>query len=92
MSRDEIIEQAARALSTLTTCDGQPDATELHRRQAQALADAGFLARPLPTREEIAEELSGRPIGTCYPQTLVAHDEARDMADAVLALLKGQDR
>ena len=40
-------------------------------------------ARPLPTREEIAEELTGWPSVTI--------DEARDMADAVLALLKGQD-
>ena len=39
MSHDETIEQAAQVLSTLTTCDGQPHATELHRRQAQTLAD-----------------------------------------------------
>ena len=44
----DIIEQAARVLSTLTTCDGEPNATELHRRQAHALADAGLLARSLP--------------------------------------------
>lgn len=48
-------------------------------------------ARPLPTREQIADELSGWPIGTGYYQTQVAIDEARDMADAVLDLLKGQD-
>ena len=49
-------------------------------------------ARSLPTREEIADELSGWPIGSGYYQTRVAMDEARDMADAVLDLLKGQDR
>ena len=91
MSRDEIIEQAARVLCAYTTCDGRPYATELHRRQARALADAGLLARTLPTREEIADELSGWPIGAGYYQTRVATDEAQDMADAVLALLKGQD-
>ena len=48
-------------------------------------------ARPLPTRDEIAEELSGWPIGVGYYQTRVAIDEARDMADAVLALLKGKE-
>lgn len=57
MSRDEIIESAARVLSTLTTCDGQPHATGLHYRQARALADAGLLARPLPTRDEIKKFL-----------------------------------
>ena len=49
-------------------------------------------ARTLPTRDEIADELSGWPIGSGYYQTRVAMDEARDMADAVLELLKGQDR
>ena len=44
-----------------------------------------------PTREEIAEELAGRPIGTGYHKVLVEIDEAREMADAVLALLKGQE-
>lgn len=86
MSHDEIIEQAAQVLSTLTTCDGQPRATELHRRQALALADAGLLARPLPTRDEIAESiydvLSSKYGDFNYPT---------DAADAVLALLKGQD-
>lgn len=91
MNYDEIIEQAAQVLSTLTTCDGQRHATELHRRQARALADAGLLARPLPDRDEIAEELSGLPIGDGYYQSRVIMAEAREMADAVLALLKGQD-
>lgn len=55
MNRDEIIEQSAQVLSTLTTCDGQPHATELHHRQARALADAGLLAHPQPTRDEIED-------------------------------------
>ena len=42
------------------------------------------------TREEVVDELSGWPIGTGYYQTQVGIDEAREMADAVLALLKGQ--
>lgn len=90
MNPEEIIEQAAQVLSTLTTCDGQPYASELHRRQARALAEAGLLGQPLPTLDEIADELSGWPIGAGYYQTRVAIDEARDMADAVLDLLKGQ--
>lgn len=48
-------------------------------------------ARPLPTRDQIAGELSGWPIGNGYYATIVSIDEARDMADAVLALLKGKD-
>ena len=91
MSHDEIIEQAAQVLSTLTTCDGQPHATELHHRQARALADAGLLARPLPSREEVSDRLKWefRPF--------LAHSPAHpnrfwgQAADAVLALLKGQD-
>ena len=67
------------------------DERQTYEIRAQALADAGLLARTLPTREEIADELSGWPIGTGYYQTRVATDEAQDMADAVLALLKGQD-
>ncbi|HLS00505.1 MAG TPA: hypothetical protein VK054_00765 [Beutenbergiaceae bacterium] len=30
-------DQLANVLSTLTTCDGQPSASELHRRQAHAV-------------------------------------------------------
>lgn len=55
MNRDEIIERAARVLSTLTTCDGHPHATELHRRQARALADAGLLT-PSSTLAEAWDE------------------------------------
>src|SRR5690625_690965 len=58
----DIVEQAARVLSTQTTCDGEPHPTELHRRQAQALADAGLLrdpARTVPTREEVETAIGG---------------------------------
>lgn len=44
-----------------------------------------------PTRDEIADELSGWPIGTGYYGTTVSTDEAQEMADAILALLKGQE-
>ena len=53
--------------------------------------EEGKRARPLPTRDEIADELSGWLIWSGYYQTRVDIDEARDMADMVLALLKGQD-
>ena len=76
-------EQAAQLLSTLTTCDGQPHATELHRRQAQALADAGLLARTLPTRDELED--------TILNTLREPFNSYADAADAVLDLLKGQD-
>ena len=83
MNHNDIIEQAAQVLSTLTTCDGQPHATELHRRQAQTLADAGLLARPLPSYDEIVNACrNGMNTGGPFPWPA---------ADAVLALLKGQD-
>src|SRR5690625_1294065 len=81
----DIVEQTARVLSTQTTCDGAPYPTEVHRRQAQALADAGLLAQPartVPTREEIVDVIldthlfdGGTPI---------------DTADAILALMAEQ--
>lgn len=45
----------------------------------------------IPSRDEIADELTGWPIGAGYYATTVAIDEARGMADAVLALMKGQE-
>ena len=52
--------------------------------RAGALADAGLLARPLPTREEIADViLAGSLFGSRTPIAI---------ADAVLALLKGQEK
>ena len=53
---------------------------------------AGLLARPLPTRDEIADELAGWPLGSGYYTTSVLVDEAQAMADAILALLEGGER
>ena len=54
------------------------------RARADALADAGLLARPLPTREEIADVI--------HAGNLFGHRTPTAVADAVLALMKGQDR
>src|SRR5690625_623265 len=81
----DIVEQAARVLSTQTTCDGEPHPTELHRRQAQALADAGLLrdpARTVPTREEIAVAI--------MQADREPHSDYTPQADAVLALMADQ--
>ena len=48
----EIIEQSAQVLSTLTTCDGQPHATELHHSQARALDDAYRVASATAARTQ----------------------------------------
>lgn len=40
-------------------------------------------------RAAITDELSGWPIGSGYYQSTVAHDEAREMADALVAALLG---
>ena len=96
MNHDEIIEQATKTMHAEVCCPCDPQGCDwTHTREARyahALADAGLLARPLPAKDDIAEELTGWPIGTGYYQIQVAIDEARDMADAVLALMKGQDR
>ena len=95
----DIVEQAARVLSTQTTCDGEPHPTELHRRQAQALADAGLLrdpARTVPTREEVETAIGGVLFNASNhpdPVTVLGKDVGplRDkVTDAVLALLAGQ--
>ena len=54
--------------------------------RADALADAGLPARPLPTRDEIAMAMYD-VLSSQYGDFNVPHDAA----DAVLALLKGQD-
>lgn len=87
----DVIERAAQVLSTLTTCDGQPYATELHRRQARALADAGMLARPVPTRDEVRRVLEHE----FWP--FLAHSPHNpetfwgEATDAVMDLMKGQN-
>ena len=83
MNHNDIIEHAAQLLSTYTTCDGQPHATELHRRQAHALSDAGLLARTLPSYDEIVDACrNGMNAGGPFPWPA---------ADGVMALLKGQE-
>jgi len=84
----DIVEQAARVLSTQTTCDGEPHPTEVHRRQAQALADAGLLAEPartVPTREELVEAVSDIDAES-WPNPA----STEEIADAILALLAEQ--
>ena len=66
-------------------------ATTRNGEKAVCWGQTSATARPLPPRDEIADELSGWPIGAGYYQTQIGIDEARDMADAVLNLLKGQD-
>ena len=44
----------------------------------------------LPDRETLRDALAGWPIGRGYYQTTVAADEAGEMADAVLGLLRGE--
>ena len=51
--------------------------------KADALADAGLLARPLPTREEIADVI--------LAESMFGSRTPIAAADAVLALLKGQE-
>lgn len=53
--------------------------------------DAALAERQdLPDRETLRDALAGWPIGRGYYQTTVAADEAGEMADAVLALLRGE--
>ena len=81
---DDIIEQAARILSTHETFTGKPHPRDHHRHQAQALADAGLLARTLPTRDEIADVI--------LAESLFGSRTPIAAADAVLDLMKGADR
>ena len=60
--RDELIEQATKAMhaEVCFPCDPQGcdwTHTREQARYAHALADAGLLARSLPTRDEIAEAI-----------------------------------
>lgn len=114
MNRDEIIEQAVQVVhvaiahrwmtvSSALREDG--DYPELLGDIARALADAGLLARPLPSREEIAMSIAARHWDRDSGEVEVWHDLTDsekenvaenyltwDSADAVLDLLKGQDR
>ena len=98
MSHDEIIEQAARVLCTLDHGDpdglireydefGRFTTSEFawteYVAQAQALAEAGLLARPLPSRDEIED--------TILNALREQFNTYGDVADTILALLKEQD-
>lgn len=95
MSHDEIIEQATKVMHAEVCCPCDPQGCDWthtpEARYARALADAGLLARPLPDREEVIHLLKRE----FWP--FLAHDPAHPArfwgypADAVLALLKGQD-
>ena len=95
MSRDEIIEQATKVMHADVCCPCDPQGCDWTRtreaRYAHALADAGLLARSLPTRDEIATAIAD---GWNSVTTLNATAQSigpSAAADAVLALLKGQD-
>ena len=86
------IEQATKAMHAEVCCPCDPKGCDWTRtrevRHAWVLADAGLLARPLPTREQLADTLwdaleDGGWVSTSghYPY---------EIADAVLALMKGQ--
>lgn len=54
-----------------------------------ALEAALPFLRPVPSRNEIADEVSGIQVGSGYYATLIGRDAALEAADAVLALFKG---
>ena len=106
MSREEMIERATKAMHAEVGRRFDPKgwAHTREARYAWALAEAGLLARPLPTREEIAMAIAAyhwdRESGdvevwddlTLGEREAVAENYLTwDSADAVLALLKGQD-
>ena len=106
MSHDEIIEQATKVMhaEVCRPLDPQGWTHTREARYAWALADAGLLARPLPTRDEIAMAIAAHHWDRESGDVEVWHDltlgerEAVannyltwDSADAVLALLKGQE-
>ena len=60
------------------------DERQIYEIRARSLADAGLLARPLPTRDEI-EQAVHDSADFLYWETCL------EIADAVLDLMKGQD-
>lgn len=108
MNRAEIIEKATKTMHAEVCCPCDPQGcdwtTTPEARYAEALADDGTLARPLPSREEIAMSIAARHWDRDSGDVEVWHDLTDsekenvaenyltwDSADAVLALLKGQD-
>ena len=88
MSNDDVIEQAARVLSQAWGRMHTNESLGRQRMLAEALADAGLLARTLPSRDEIADVLRSNILGA----SAFAESVRLEMADAVLELLKERKR
>ena len=88
MKPEETIERATKVMHAEVCCPCDPQGCNWeHTREARgawALADAGLLARPLPSREEIADVI--------LAESLFGHRTPIAASDAVLALLKGQQQ
>lgn len=104
MNYDDIIEQAARVLARMEPGEDWPTneflgggmtgtRDEEFRQemidQARDLDSAGLLARPLPTRREIADVLYGALEEGGWVSTTGFYPH--EVAEAVLELLKGQE-
>ena len=88
MNHNDIIEEATKVMHAEVCCPCDPQGCDwTHTREAsysRALANAGLLARPLPSKEELEDTILNamrEPFSTYC-----------DVADAVLDLLKGQER
>ena len=86
MNHDEIIESATKTMHAEVCCPCDPQGCDWEHtpeaRYARVLADAGLLARPLPSYGEIVDACrNGMNAGGPFPWPA---------ADAVLELLKGQ--
>lgn len=84
----DVIEQAARVLSDSWQNMHTNESLGRQRMLADALADAGLLARPLPTREEIDRVMDEADAKIGW----VATGNYLHYADALLALLEGDKR
>ena len=99
MNADGVIDQAAKVLSRAWKNMYTNESLGYQRMLAGALADAGLLAQPLPTRDEIARALFIESDHRNAAVMAQAWDAPGDggrqrwwgYADAVLELLKGQD-
>ena len=59
----------------------------LHYMKADSLIAEGW--RKMPSREEIADEISGVVVGSGYYSTQIGREAALEAADAILALMDG---
>lgn len=92
MRDSDVIEQAARVLSTHETFTGKPHPRDHHRHQARSLDNAGLLARPLPAREDVIDLLKWSFWPFLSQDPVNPEPFWGQAADAVLDLMKGQDR